>query len=260
MNKEFDEKYPLRSGGSNRLVLEKNTSSPTDENPLPNFLIKIRKPVDILKRIIFKGTYWITLTVVFLAGTYRVDLFSLGYLAGSFTFFWCGTDFYFKPMKQILKWWNFMFAYNMFVIIMKLFVKFIGCLFSSNLPQSICWMIEILGIPCSHLIDENEFLCDHLLNGYDLLWDGLAFVFLIFQRRIFLSFYFCHVVDETVKTDILSSRGAEIIEELRLKSMQKENIAEAATIEKIKHKMEKLKLVIKKPNEEEPKFHHQGMY
>lgn len=142
---------------------------------------------------------------------------------------------------------------------MKLFVKCIGCLYS-NFPQPICWMIEVLDIPCSHLIGEKEFLCDHLLNGYDLLWDGIAFVFLIFQRRIFMSFYFRHIVDETIKTDLLSSRGAEIIEELRLKSMQKEYFAETATLEKIKLKMKKLKLAIKKPDEEEPRFHHQGMY
>lgn len=101
-------KERYRSSGSNRLVLDKryddNTFSSTDEIPSPNFLNKVRKPVDVLKRIIFKGTFWTTLTVVFLAGTYRVDLFSLGYLAGSFTFFWCGTDFYLKPMKKIMKW------------------------------------------------------------------------------------------------------------------------------------------------------------
>lgn len=154
--------------------------------------------------------------------------------------------------------WNFLLAYNLFVIIMKVFVKFIGCLYGRSLPQS-CWMIEIIGIPCSHLIDKNDLICDQLLNGYDLLWDGIAFVSLIFQRRIFLSFYFCHVVDETVKTDILSSRGAELIEDLRLKAVKKENLTETETLEKIKLKMEKLKLVIQKPNEEEPKYHHQGM-
>lgn len=143
---------------------------------------------------------------------------------------------------------------------MKVCVKFFGCLYGSSLPKSICWMVEFLGIPCSLITDQNELLCANLLNGHDLLWDGIAFVVLIFQRRIFLSFYFCYVVDETVKTDILSSRGAELIEKLRLIEMKKENSTEAAILEQIKLKMKKLKLVIKKPDDVEPQFHHQGEY
>lgn len=108
MNKQFDEKYPLRRGGSNRLIFDKsyenNRFNLSAENPLRNFINKVRTPIDVLKRIVFKCTFWTAVTVVFLAGTYRVDLFSLGYLAGSFTFFWCGTDFYLKPMKNIIKW------------------------------------------------------------------------------------------------------------------------------------------------------------
>lgn len=105
MNKQFDETEPLSNGGSNRLIFDANYDNRIlTENPLLNFTNKIQKPIDVLKRIVFKCTFWVTLTVVFLAGTYHVDLFSLGYLAGSFTFFWCGTDFYLKPMKKIMKW------------------------------------------------------------------------------------------------------------------------------------------------------------
>lgn len=46
---------------------------------------------------------WITLAIVFLAGTNRVNLFSIGYLIGAFIFLWHGTDLYLKPIPTILK-------------------------------------------------------------------------------------------------------------------------------------------------------------
>lgn len=79
-----------------------------------------RSWLDILKRIVLIGFIWFTLAIVFLAGTNRVNLFSLGYLIGSFIFLWQGNDYYLRPVNVILKWYCIHFIlklnlYNFFI-------------------------------------------------------------------------------------------------------------------------------------------------
>lgn len=47
--------------------------------------------------------YWITLSIVFIAGTTRVTIFSIGYLFGSFFFLWKGYSLFFKSMDIVIK-------------------------------------------------------------------------------------------------------------------------------------------------------------
>lgn len=70
-----------------------------------------RSWLDILKRIVLIGFIWFTLAIVFLAGTNRVNLFSLGYLIGSFIFLWQGNDYYLRPVNVILNWYSIMSYY-----------------------------------------------------------------------------------------------------------------------------------------------------
>lgn len=85
--------YP---GGSNKSVLKDidQLGMVPFENPTHDFIDKIRNYLDILKRFVFIIFFWATLAIVFLTGTSRVNLLSLGYVIGSFIFLWQGTDFY----------------------------------------------------------------------------------------------------------------------------------------------------------------------
>lgn len=58
----------------------------------------------MIKRLVFLGMLWVSLAIMFLTGTNRVNLFSMGYLIGSFIFLWQGTDFYLRPKTTILLW------------------------------------------------------------------------------------------------------------------------------------------------------------
>lgn len=85
--------YP---GGSNKSVLKDidQLGMVPFDNPTHDFIEKIRNYLDILKRFLFIIFFWATLAIVFLTGTSRVNLLSLGYIIGSFIFLWQGTDFY----------------------------------------------------------------------------------------------------------------------------------------------------------------------
>lgn len=200
--------YP---GGSNKSVMKDIDGLGTNMNfvnPTPDFVTKIRNWLDILKRGVFLVFFWFTLAIVFLTGTTRVNLFSIGYLIGSFTFLWQGTDFYLRPISAILRWWNMLIAYNVVVITMKTIIQIPGCLFLARLEISTCWLVQLLGITCMCVTEDPtaDKICEVPIEDAALFWDAVCFGFLILQRRIFCSHYFCHIINETKASTILASR------------------------------------------------------
>lgn len=196
-------------GGSNKSVVEDINNLGTSEAPLQthDFVTFTRNWLDILKCIIFLGLFWITLALVFLAGTNRVSIFSVGYLIGAFVFLWQGAEFYLRPIYTILRWWNFLIAYNVFVIVAKAVLQIPACLLIEQLKDQ-CILIKLFGLLCLGKINpesgsDNECAS---LEDVGLKWDCLCFIFLILQLRIFQSYYFCHIINETKASTILASR------------------------------------------------------
>lgn len=135
--------YP---GGSNKSVLndiDQLGTVPFD-NPTHDFIDKIRNYLDILKRFVFVLFFWAALAIVFLTGTSRVNILSIGYIIGSFIFLWQGTDFYLRPIYVIISWWNYLIGYNVSVVVIKSMIQFVGCLVL-NLDSigNYCWFIQV---------------------------------------------------------------------------------------------------------------------
>ncbi|KAJ2953804.1 hypothetical protein O0L34_g1430 [Tuta absoluta] len=253
IEKTHGEHYP---GGSNSENVGHDWETPSFENPVPDFLGFVGTWLDIVKRMVFLGMLWVTLAIMFMTGTNRVNLFSLGYLVGSFVFLWQGTDFYLLPKQSILRWWSWLLRYNVSVVVIKALLQIPGCIFSDLMNKHACWLVQLLGIGC---VDKfaggsiSKFLkmdttmlgmktsCAVPQEDIGLAWDGVCFAFLILQRRLFLSYYFYRVIDESKATTVLASRGAELIEELRMKQMKLQEEQELNILEKIKVKMEKIK-------------------
>ncbi|KAK9732190.1 Piezo [Popillia japonica] len=236
-----DQDYP---GGSNESIIH-NAEAKDFENPAPDFITFARSYLDIVTRIIYLGWMWLTLAIVFLAGANRVNLFSVGYLIGSFIFLWQGSDIYLKPIPKILRLWNCLLGYNVFVIFFKTILQMVACVFIINFGSH-CWAVQLLGIGCvrKFVITSKETVpnqCEVSKDYIGLVWDGICFGFLIIQRRIFCSYGFFHVIDETKATTILASRGAELIEQLRQKRMHEQDEQERRILEKIKAKMDRIK-------------------
>ncbi|XP_050551095.1 piezo-type mechanosensitive ion channel component isoform X5 [Spodoptera frugiperda] len=247
--------YP---GGSNEENIGKNWETPDFVNPVPDFLGYVGTWLDVVKRMVFLGMLWVTLAIMFMTGTNRVNLFSMGYLIGSFIFLWQGTDFYLRPKDAILKWWSWLVRYNVSVVVVKTLLQIPGCIFSSVMQEHACWLVQLLGIGC---VDKfaggniarflkmqyvKEAACSVPQEDIGLAWDGVCFAFLILQRRLFHSYYFYRVIDESKATTVLASRGAELIEELRQKQMKIQEDQETKILEKIKVKMERIKANQKK--------------
>lgn len=135
--------YP---GGSNKSVLNDIDQLGTVPftNPTHDFIDKIRNYLDILKRFVFVLFFWAALAIVFLTGTSRVNILSIGYIIGSFIFLWQGTDFYLRPIYVIISWWNYLIAYNVSVVAIKSLIQLVGCLvLNFESISSYCWLIQV---------------------------------------------------------------------------------------------------------------------
>ncbi|KAJ0182013.1 hypothetical protein K1T71_002735, partial [Dendrolimus kikuchii] len=245
-------------GGSNSEDIGKDWETPQFVNPVPDFLGYVGSWLDVIKRMVFLGMLWVTLAIMFMTGTNRVNLFSMGYLIGSFIFLWQGTDFYLRPKHAILQWWSWLVRYNVCVVGIKAVLQIAGCLFGKIMQSHACWLVQLLGIGCvdkfaggniSRFIKMSyvkEAGCSVPQEDIGLAWDGVCFAFLILQRRLFHSYYFYRVIDESKATTVLASRGAELIEELRQKQMDLQEEQEIKILQKIKVKMERIKANQKK--------------
>ncbi|XP_075153442.1 piezo type mechanosensitive ion channel component isoform X2 [Haematobia irritans] len=244
------ENIPNFPGGSNQSVVKDiaNLGKVEFVNPTHDFLSHMRNYLDIFKHAILCGFYWVTLAVVFLAGTSIADFLALGYLIGAFLFLWEGSDYYLRPIKSIIGRWKILIAYNVANIVIKTCLQMAGCMFMETLVTNCCWLVHILGINCASngpppvdIDDDSESVCPATTVQVVLLWDSICFAFLIFQLRIFKSHYFCHIITDTRANNILASRGGEIIEHLRQKQIEKRQEYEEDVLRKIKRKMEKIR-------------------
>ncbi|KAK0162943.1 hypothetical protein PV327_006669 [Microctonus hyperodae] len=222
------------------------SDKPNFVNPVKDYVTYIHSWLDIVKRGTMMSLLWITLSIMFLAGTKRTNLFSLGYLIGAFIFLWQGGDFYLRPSKVIIKWWNLLIGYNVIVIVMKAFLQGIGCVLIEQLEQSACWLIQLLGISClqdapKSIIPVDPLSCYVSREDVGMVWDGLCFAFLLIQKRLFKSYYFFHIVNETKAMSVLASRGAELMENIHRKRIEFQESIERAVLQKIKLKMDKIK-------------------
>ncbi|XP_023211668.1 piezo-type mechanosensitive ion channel component 2-like [Centruroides sculpturatus] len=105
-------------GGSNKeisnLLFEEK-----QENLVSDFITFTKSYLDMIKIAVFFSSYWITLALLFFAGTVRINLFAMGYVFGCFFFLWNGQELYLQPLKQLLQMWNYLLSYNVFVILFK---------------------------------------------------------------------------------------------------------------------------------------------
>lgn len=138
------------------------------------------------------------------------------------------------------------------------------------MESSVCWLIQLLGIACLKKfhasgmdIDGKETFCEVPREDIGMVWDGLCFTCLLIQKRLFKSYYFFHIVDETKAMSILASRGAELLQDLHRKRIEYQENVEKAVLQKLKFKMDKIKADqqrIQGPSYREPATHKIGKF
>ncbi|UXI19495.1 hypothetical protein NH340_JMT05437 [Sarcoptes scabiei] len=234
----FRSEKKLRELGGSNLEAFKETTS----HEVFDFFSFGTTAFDTFKSYFLVCFFWITLAVLFLAGTTRINLFGLGYVLGSFIFLWNGNEFFLKPVRSIFKSWTLIILYTCIVMFLKSLIQvFVVTLLRNHL----CWLVQLLGIT----YHQNESIDSRTKELLDvcptteagLLWDGICLTFLLIQKRIFCSHYFKYLIREIKAQQFLASRGAELIHEIQAQEVSEQEIAEREVMEKIKQKMDRIK-------------------
>ncbi|XP_064455243.1 piezo-type mechanosensitive ion channel component-like isoform X2 [Ornithodoros turicata] len=261
-------------GGSNAEIYDKHGRfvgiSP---NPVPDFVTYATSYLSVIQSCAFFSSYWMTLAVMFLAGTSRVSVFAVGYVLGCLAFLWSGSDFFLRPMNTLLKEWNMLLAYNVAVIFFKNVAQVAACVFQDYLLNNACWIVHVLGIVClkseqpelqpSGESNENSDGVRHAPSPSEvgLFWDGVCLAFLLAQKRLFTSYYFQHIVIEVLVQQHLASRGSEMINEMEREDFEQQRNREQEHIEKIRLKTEKLRVCQQqlRPGDERLETHYEAI-
>ncbi|XP_058135566.1 LOW QUALITY PROTEIN: piezo-type mechanosensitive ion channel component 1 [Dasypus novemcinctus] len=217
-----------------------------EPNPVPNF-INCRSHLDMVKVGVFRYLFWLVLVVVFAAGATRVSVFGLGYLLACFYLLLFGTSLLRKDTRTRLRLWDCLVLYNVTVIVSKNVLSLLSCVFVEQMQSSFCWVIQLFSLVCTvkGYYDPQEMSkeqdCLLPVEEAGVLWDSVCFFFLLLQRRVFLSYYFLHVVAELQATALLASRGFALYNAASLKSVDLHRQAEEKSLAQLKRQMERIR-------------------
>ncbi|XP_067308925.1 piezo-type mechanosensitive ion channel component 2 isoform X2 [Pseudorasbora parva] len=243
----------LMAGDNVEICRDLDAASFSVHNPVPDF-IHCRSYLDMLKVIMFSYMFWFVLTIIFITGTTRISIFCMGYLVACFYFLLFGGDLLLKPIKKILRYWDFLIAYNVFVITMKNVFAILACGYIDSLKKNNCWLIQLLSLACTikeyktnngttsgtTSVTTSE-TCLLPQDEAGIIWDSICFTFLLLQRRVFMSYYFLHVVADIRAGQILASRGAELFQASIVKAVRARLEEEKRSMEQLKRQMDRIK-------------------
>uniref|UniRef100_A0A8C6U317 Piezo TM25-28 domain-containing protein n=1 Tax=Neogobius melanostomus TaxID=47308 RepID=A0A8C6U317_9GOBI len=138
----------IMAGDNVEICRDLDAASFSVHNPVPDF-IHCRSYLDMLKVITFSYLFWFVLTIIFITGTTRISVFCMGYLVACFYFLLFGGELLLKPIKKILHYWDFLIAYNIFVITVKNILSILACGYLKHLLKHQCWLIQLFSLACT---------------------------------------------------------------------------------------------------------------
>ncbi|XP_067291682.1 piezo-type mechanosensitive ion channel component 2 isoform X2 [Pseudorasbora parva] len=242
-----EEETPVQmlAGDNVEICRDLDAASFSQHNPVPDF-IHCRSYLDMLKVIMFSYLFWFVLTIIFITGTTRISIFCMGYLVACFYFLIFGGELLLKPIKSILHYWDFLIAYNVFVITMKNILSVAACGYIKALVANHCWLIQLFSLACtikgySKPEQHAHKQCELPSDEAGIIWDSICFAFLLLQRRVFMSYYFLHVVADIRSSQVLASRGAELFQATIVKAVKARIEEEKKSMDLLKRQMDRIK-------------------
>ncbi|KAJ7414044.1 piezo type mechanosensitive ion channel component 2 [Willisornis vidua] len=233
----------IMAGDNVEICMNLDAASFSQHNPVPDF-IHCRSYLDMYKVITFSYLFWFVLTIIFITGTTRISIFCMGYLVACFYFLLFGGDLLLKPIRSILRYWDWLIAYNVFVITMKNILSIGACGYIESLIKNSCWVIQAFSLACTvkgYRIPTSNLDCKLPSGEAGIIWDSICFAFLLLQRRVFMSYYFLHVVADIKASQILASRGAELFQATIVKAVKARIEEEKKSMDQLKRQMDRIK-------------------
>ncbi|XP_053127171.1 piezo-type mechanosensitive ion channel component 1 isoform X3 [Hemicordylus capensis] len=215
-------------------------------NPVPNF-INCRCYLDMLKVCVFRYLFWFVLVIVFVTGANRISVFGLGYLMACFYLLLFGTALLRRPLRSRLMLWDCLILYNVTVVIVKNMLSLLSCVFVQQMQSGFCWVIQLFSLVCTVKgyydpkdVDKDQD-CALPVEEAGIIWDSICFFFLLLQRRVFLSYYFLHVMADLQASALQASRGFALFKARTLKRMSSHRQTEKKSLVQLKRQMERIR-------------------
>ncbi|KAM3841732.1 piezo-type mechanosensitive ion channel component 2-like [Vipera latastei] len=199
----------LQAGDNSEINQDLGPAGLSEFSRVPNF-IHCRSYLDLMKVLIFKYLFWIVLCLIFVTGTARISIFCVGYFVACFYFMHFGQSLQLKPIRDILRPWDYLIVYTTLVITVKNLLAVGACAYLNKLQIKYCWLIQTFAMYCTipgYEVDPpNNEICELPKDEAGILWDAVCFTFLLIQRRVFMSYYYLYIVTDLKATDLLASR------------------------------------------------------
>ncbi|VDL69571.1 unnamed protein product [Nippostrongylus brasiliensis] len=239
------------------------------DNPRYDFIATQRSFVDFIKIGIFHYGHWVTLITVLIAGIGGTSLFALGYIILTFWILWKGNNLYVmnphtNSFKSTLAKWKTLISYTVFTMFCKVALQLVGCVFlewfyeGPNINESWrCTIRQLFSIVCVNSIvqarkdvgagplfpheTELDRMCPVIPTEAQIGFDAVALAFLIFQLRVFHSWFFQHCMVEYRSEIILANRGAVLKNQLIEKEMKEQNEQQAAKFDEIRKRTQAIR-------------------
>lgn len=238
-------------------------------NPRYDFLATQRSFVDFVKIGVFHYGHWVTLITVLIAGIGGTSLFALGYIMITFWILWQGNNLYVmnphtNSFKSTLAKWKTLITYTVFTMFCKVALQLVGCVYmewffdGAGVRESWrCTIRQLFSIVCVNSIvqarkevgalplfpheTELDRMCPVIPQEAQIGFDAVALAFLIFQLRVFHSWFFQHCMVEYRSEIILANRGAVLKNQLIEKEMKEQNEQQAAKFDEIRRRTQAIR-------------------
>ncbi|KER24443.1 hypothetical protein T265_07873 [Opisthorchis viverrini] len=224
-------------GGSNKPVLINNVPAKDERD----FVSAKESYLDYLRHLIFYWSYWVSLAIVLATGVTWITLFCLGYMILSFIYLWMGQNVMLRKRSSLIKSWNVIIGYNFCVILAKCSLQVVGCVYWARMSHQ-CWFIQLFGVQCMDPMSWSRFeppvydkQCETVSSG--LHWDVICFIFILFQRKVFMTQSFSHVVFDLNVQSQFASRGAYLINRKLMTDISEQLAREELSLAKIREKL-----------------------
>nr|XP_026690889.1 piezo-type mechanosensitive ion channel component 1-like isoform X4 [Ciona intestinalis] len=237
-----------RYGGDNSYLTGAELDHVTiGTNPRKNFMLKkARSLLDQLKSFVFKYMIWVSMAMVFIAGTTRISLFCLGYIVAFFYLLSKQQELLLGKPSRLLKVWNVVLGYNVAVITLKISLQIASCVYIETLQENACAVVQLFSLVCSKsgaygLQVAATSTCELSYTNSGLTWDFICFLFLLIQRRIFSSYYFLHVTEDLKISLKLAARGAELFNDKLIEDVKERESVVQESLSALKSSMKSIK-------------------
>ncbi|CAJ0601474.1 unnamed protein product [Cylicocyclus nassatus] len=249
-------------GNDNDSIFVNEDYSLKPNNPRYDFIATQRSFVDFIKIGVFHYGHWVTLIMTLVAGIGGTSLFALGYIMLTFWILWKGNNLYVmnahtNSFKSTLAKWKTLLSYTVFCMFCKVALQLVGCVFlewffdGGGIHKSMrCTIRQLFSIVCVNTVMQKrkeagagplfpyetdlDRTCSVIPQEAQIGFDVIALAFLVFQIRVFHSWFFQHCMVEYRSEIILANRGAVLKNQLIEKEMKEQNEQQSAKFDEIR--------------------------